>query len=366
MTDEFLVPNGNDGGWDTSDHLDIDNGGIAVGSPGTLDDGTLVNETSDDIALVLDLLNSGILDADTVNSVTVVVRARTTGGGSDKIKIDWVIGGTPQGAQFITGNLTGSFLNYTAADAGWNSDWTAAELDGAQVQLQTHQTGKSEALGVEVSEVEVLIDYTEAGQTITIGLNTETDLAQAITIDPQHRLVNLITETDLAQPITIDPQHRFLGLVTETDLAQPITIDPQHRLLGLVTETDLAQPITLELRRLVNLVTETDLAQVITVDAGQTIAIGLNTEIDLAQPITVLKTRAIGLTTEIDLAQAITADKARIIGLNTETDLAQVISIGKARAIGLNTETDLAQVIIPSLAGGIIPQAMHYRRMMSR
>lgn len=161
MATEFLLPNGNDGGWDVSDHTNINNG-IDSGTP---NDSTLVSETTEGIVLDLDLDDSAITDADTVTEVEVRIRARNNGGGgSDRCLIDWMIGGVAQGTQFDTGNLTTGFLTYVAVGSvrGWDVDWTAAQLDGAQVRLTSSQAGKSVALALEVSEVEVEVTYTEA------------------------------------------------------------------------------------------------------------------------------------------------------------------------------------------------------------
>src|SRR3990167_3382588 len=96
-----------------------------------------------------------------------------------------------------------------------------------------------------------------AGQIITVSQATETDLAQAITVNPQRRLIGQVTETDLAQAITAR-KTKALGQVTETDLAQAITVNPIRRLLGQVTETDLAQALSTAQIIAIGQVTETD------------------------------------------------------------------------------------------------------------
>ena len=166
MANEYLVPNGNDGGWDTSNHANIDNGGLAPGSSGSADDGTVVNETTEGIALNLDLTDGVITDGDTVTQVDIYIRAQNNGGASnDQIDVDLLIGGTPQGTQFNTGTLSnGSWTTYTAngATQGWTTDWSASQMDGMQVRLTSAQIGMPEATAIEVSEVEVYITYTVA------------------------------------------------------------------------------------------------------------------------------------------------------------------------------------------------------------
>jgi hypothetical protein len=178
MANDYLVPNGSDAGWDDTTAIgDIDNGGLAPSSPGggPTDSGYFAEDT-DDTVLNLDLSATTITDADTVTAVAIYVRALTTGVGNDKINVDWIIGGTSQGS-FTTANLSGSFADYTATNAGWNSDWTASELAGAQVRLTTNQTGKAETLGVQVSEVEVYITFTEGpGETNVTAITGEVEV----------------------------------------------------------------------------------------------------------------------------------------------------------------------------------------------
>ena len=158
MATEYLVPNGNDGGWDVSTHTNIDNGILG----GTPDDGAEVNElTTENAALLLDLADSAITDADTVTQVEIRVRARSAGAGNDRVGVELFIGGTGQGAT-NSGSLTASFVTYVITNAAWDVDWTAAQLDGAQVQLTSVQSGMPATVGHRVSEVEVDITYTEA------------------------------------------------------------------------------------------------------------------------------------------------------------------------------------------------------------
>ncbi len=178
------------------------------------------------------------------------------------------------------------------------------------------------------------------GQTIAVGLVTETDLAQPVTA-AKARALGQALETDLAQPVDVEPLRRLINQALETDLAQPVT-SAKARALGQVLETDLAQALTAVKSRILGQVLETDLAQPIT--AAKLLTLGQVVEVDLAQPVTSAKARALGQVLETDLAQALTAVKSRILGQVTETDLAfELIAQGQQVAIELVTDTDPAQ-----------------------
>lgn len=190
MATEYLVPNGNDGGWDVSDHTKINNGGVAPGSSGSPGDTSAVSETTDPVVLNLDLTDSAITDADTVEDVEVFVRARTTGAGTDNFLVDLIVGGTAQGTQYASPTLGATFVDYTAT-GGWTTDFSAAQLDGMQVRLTTGQAGKSAVHGIEVSEVEVRITYTAASLDYTASGSV--GYVNAVGFSPSHQLTQFIS-----------------------------------------------------------------------------------------------------------------------------------------------------------------------------
>jgi hypothetical protein len=164
MTTEYLVPNGDDvsaGDWATGTFANIDNG-INGGTP---DDNTTIGSgDGEGLVVNLDLVDSAIVDGDTVNSVTIRARAYTDGDADDNLLVDLLIGGSPVGTQQETGHLgvgIGNVATYTMTDAvGWDTDWTASQLDGMQVRFTTEQGGMPAVLDIFVTEVEVEVDYT--------------------------------------------------------------------------------------------------------------------------------------------------------------------------------------------------------------
>ena len=162
MTTEYLLPNGDDAGWTTNNAAANCSSGINSGTP---TDGSFIETTANegdvinvDLASVVD-----IVDADTVTSVTVRVRAESSNS-SDGIQVDLIIGGSPVGTPFSQASLAATFTTYTAdgATQGWTGDYTAAQLNGAQVRLTSLQAGMPEACDIRVSEIEVDITYTAA------------------------------------------------------------------------------------------------------------------------------------------------------------------------------------------------------------
>jgi hypothetical protein len=163
MAVETLLPNSDDLGWPTGTFADIDEGIASA-------DAAVMSTTIDNDVLVVDLGATAIADADTVNTVTIKVHGRSTGsGGKDSFIIEWLIGGVAQGGAFTTAVLTGSHATYSATDAGWNSDWTQAQLNGAQVQITANQTGKATAATWEIDAIDVDIDYTLATAGSPVG-----------------------------------------------------------------------------------------------------------------------------------------------------------------------------------------------------
>lgn len=123
--------------------------------------GTTTENDTADFGLTNPLL---ITDADTVNSVTITWRAQKGGtAGNERWQLDLLIGGVVQGTQQSTGNLTTSFANYAGInDAGWNSDWTLAQLQGMQVRATAIQAGMG---GTQVTDIDcgdVIVDFTVA------------------------------------------------------------------------------------------------------------------------------------------------------------------------------------------------------------
>lgn len=161
MTTEYLVPNGDDisaGDWSTGTYADIDNGILG----GTPDSNEVTSGNGEGLVLNLDLTDSAITDADTVTGVDIRVHAYSLGDPDDNILVDLLISGSPVGTQQETGHLTTTPTTYLMQHAGWDSDWTASELDGMQVRLTTEQGGMPEVVDIRVREVEVDITYTEA------------------------------------------------------------------------------------------------------------------------------------------------------------------------------------------------------------
>lgn len=161
MATEYLLPNGDDSGWTTNNAATNCSSGINSGTP---TDGSYIETTATegdviniDLASVVD-----IVDDDTVTSVTVRFRAESSNSG-DGVSVDLIVGGTAQGTQYTgAASLGATFSTYTAdgATQGWTTDYTAAQLNGAQVRLTSTQSGMPGACDIRVSEVEVDITYT--------------------------------------------------------------------------------------------------------------------------------------------------------------------------------------------------------------
>ena len=142
------------------------NGAVTdIDEPVASADGNSYGTTTENDTADFGLTNPALIsDADTVNSVTITLRAKKGGtAGNERFQVDLLIGGVVQGSQQTTGNLTTSFANYTGInDAGWNSDWTLAQLQGMQFRLTAIQAGMGGTQVTDLDCADVDVDFTEA------------------------------------------------------------------------------------------------------------------------------------------------------------------------------------------------------------
>jgi len=156
MTIENLFPNGDDNGWPTGDWTDIEE---SIASA----DGATMETNIDDDVVVIDLDDSAIVDGDTVNTVTIKIRAKDTGaGGKNQLDVDIDVGGGGLGS-IKGGNMTNSFATYTFTNAAWDLDHTASQMDAMQLIIRADQTGMAESADWIIDAIDVDIDYTLAG-----------------------------------------------------------------------------------------------------------------------------------------------------------------------------------------------------------
>ena len=108
-----------------------------------------------------------VTDGDTVSNVSVTLRCSAPGTGNNSFDVELFIGGTSQGSA-NTGQVTGSLANYSGLNnAGWNSDWTAAQLNGAEILITCAQNGKGVNTQYNVDCLDVIVTYS-AGPSETL------------------------------------------------------------------------------------------------------------------------------------------------------------------------------------------------------
>jgi hypothetical protein len=161
MATDNLFPNGDAAAnWDSSTgatHWDEVNEPIA-----SADDATWIQTNTEGDVDTFDLTPTVVTDDATVTQVDVSFRYLSSGAAAgNNIDVDFLIGGSPQGSTVRT-LLTNdaAWHDVTVNDTGWNSDWTEAQLNGAQVSFTSIQTGMPAALDFFISAVEVIITFT--------------------------------------------------------------------------------------------------------------------------------------------------------------------------------------------------------------
>lgn len=133
----------------------------------------LNNATTEGDVLLLDLDDSALADGDTITNVSVVVRGQAPTNSSDGMTAQIYIGGAAQGVAvavlFSGGDWPSTWGNSDSInDVGWNSDWTASELDGMQLRLVTTQAGMPGNVDLDLDAVDVTITYTPAAGDKTV------------------------------------------------------------------------------------------------------------------------------------------------------------------------------------------------------
>ncbi len=157
MAEETLVPDADDSGWPTGTFADINED---FGSP----DAAIMQTTDAELSdiLILDVGASAVEDADTVDNITIDIRALCSGtGGKDDYVVELLIGGVGQGT--VTHQDVGqSFGTLSSNLAGWNVDRSASDMDGAQIRITSNQRGMAAAGNWQVDTVRMVVTYTPA------------------------------------------------------------------------------------------------------------------------------------------------------------------------------------------------------------
>lgn len=163
MATEKLLPNAKTG-W-TGPVTNIDEGVASA-------DGLICSVTNT-TSMRVDFFPSAVADGDTVTAVRPKVRARsTTVGGTDNINVDLYIGGVKKGTTQTTA-LTASFVDLSFNNAGWDVDWTAAEMDGIQLDIFINHTGEAQPIASEVDAIDLDITFTLGPLVIVPGFNVD-------------------------------------------------------------------------------------------------------------------------------------------------------------------------------------------------
>jgi len=215
MAEETLLPSADSvNNWDAGTFADVNQG---VDTP---NDGLTMSDISiEDEIVTFDMDDSALSDGDTITNVTIRTRAQRGSNNGDSLGIDLLIGGSVQGTQ-VNRALTTSLDDINSNDVGWNTDWTAAQLDGLQVRLTTVQTGMPGNVDITVSEVEVLITYTPDAGTLT---SNGTPVIAEITASGISTIIKKATGTVVVAEITASGVSKIIKPSTGTPSTAVIT-----------------------------------------------------------------------------------------------------------------------------------------------
>ncbi len=204
-----------------------------------------------------------------------------------------------------------------------------------------------------------------AGQTVTVGVASETDTGQTVTpVSSQTVTVSVASETDTGQTVTATAGAATVtvGVASETDSGQPVTATGAVTVtVGVASETDSGQTISAIGAQSVTVAvaTETDTGQTVTVSAGAvSVTVGVASESDTGQTVGAAAgqvTTSVGVASETDTGQTIAAAASVTVtvAVGSETDTAQTVTVSAGAAtvtVGVASETDTGQTI--TAAGG--------------
>lgn len=165
MANESLFPNGGSssgaGTWTFTGGSNLWDG-IDNATPVDGEFDSITGGSVEGTVLTLDLTSTTIADGDTVTRIDIKVRAKGVDA-DDGLDVELVIGGTGQGV--VSQTITSTITDYTLNTAGWNSDRTQAQLNGAQVTIANTQAGMPTSSTWTVYEVEVDITFTTGSTT---------------------------------------------------------------------------------------------------------------------------------------------------------------------------------------------------------
>jgi hypothetical protein len=135
----------------TGAYTDIDED---IATPNLTD---FITTDSVDNTAAFNLSNPGLVDGDTITNVTVKIHAKDNDS-SNRIDVKIYIGGVSQGT--VNVNTTTTAATYTTNNVGWNTDWTASQLDGMALYLVSDSNGAEGDYWIYTANV--IITYTAA------------------------------------------------------------------------------------------------------------------------------------------------------------------------------------------------------------
>lgn len=211
-----LQPNAWDDGWPFGFITNID-------EPIAQADNQTVHTTSRNDVVVFDLDNTSLIDdLDTVLSVTITVRGRTDNITDPLISfdVDLLINGVSRGTGLPQQALSTVFSNQLFSNETWNDDWTAAEINSAQVRVTARRIERDFSFWY-IDAIDVVVEYVKQSPFLIESAATPLNLsgqAPAITVNVQRStLVRVLTlSTDAA---TLQLQEQTLPSEAVSQLA---------------------------------------------------------------------------------------------------------------------------------------------------
>ncbi len=210
-----------------------------VDEPISSADGQSVSTTANSDVVIFDLDSaSAIADIDTVNSITVTIRASgsITGGaepGDPLMDVAVLIGGIGQGTE-STGLLGASFSDRALTNVGWDSDWTQSQLNGMQIRVTSTRNGSAGTITNlwDIDTIDVVIDYTPldphvalpgVGSLIIAGKVPVSDLSDLFhQAQPAPANLILLPYEPWSDPV-LEPASTALAIALKPVFANPLT-----------------------------------------------------------------------------------------------------------------------------------------------
>jgi hypothetical protein len=240
-----------------------------------------------------------------------------------------VSGVTASGANYVY-----MFVEILAASSGQTVNLGVATETDAGLTLADKTKHKTQGDPVE-SNVGIALSKSKAH---TLAATAEADTALSIT-HSRHRTLGQPVETETAYPHGSNTKHKTLGDPVESNIALALARAKKHT-LGDPVEADSATPASKHKSKVLGVALEADSALPVSTSGHHFLNVGIGAETDAGSALSKGKKKAVADTVEVDAGLALGKAKHHTLGEPIETDIGESMARAKRKTLGIALEAD--------------------------